>query len=330
MCAASSKWLFATVLFTAPAAWADGRDVATSRTLAIEGLRLAQSGKCAEAIEKLARAEKLHHAPTTLEGLGACKIALGHIVDGTEDLRRVTLEHLPDHAPPPFKAAQAKARTALEQALPRIAKVRIDVVGPAPADAAVTVDGTPVSSAALGVEGPFDPGAHTIEATATGYKPTSTHVQIAEGGTQTVTLTLERAPESTPIVVVHERRVSTTTHRSYVPAGIAFALAGGSAIAGAIFGGVAIAKNNDLFATCGGTTCSPAQQGAFNDVSTFATVSTVTFVIAGVAAAAGIVLVAVAPRHVDGSAEGGTSRWRRVETVALRVAPSGLWLGGTF
>lgn len=301
------------MLVTAPAAWADSAaDVATSRTLAVEGLRLAQSGKCAEAIEKLARAEKLHHAPTTLEGLGACKVALGHLVDGTEDLRRVTLEHLPDHAPPAFKAAQSKARAALEQALPRLAEVRIDVVGPAPADASVTVDGTSVPVAAIGVERPFDPGAHTIEATAAGYKRTSTQVQIPEGGKQTVTLTLEREVQAP---VVHEKHSVTT--RSYVPAGIAFALAGGSAIAGGIFGGVALVKRNDLEATCGGTACSPAQQATFDQISTLATISTVTFVVAGVAAVAGIVLVALAPRHT-------------VETVSLRVAPGGLWLGGSF
>ena len=312
MCAARSTWLLASVLVTAPAAWAQGgADVATARTLGTEGLRLAQSGKCAEAIEKLARAEKLHHAPTTLEGLGECKIALGHVVDGTEDLRRVTLEHLPPHSPAVFKAAQADARAALERALPRIAKVRIDVAGAT--DASVTVDGVAVPGAAIGVERPFDPGAHTIEATAAGYKPISQHVQVAEGGTQTVTLTLERLPESTPIT--HERHTVTT--RSYVPAGVAFALAGGSAIAGAIFGGLAIAKKNDLVAICGGTACSPAQQGAYDELGTFATVSTVTFVVAGVAAVAGIVLVALAPRHT-------------IETVSLRVAPSGMWLGGTF
>ena len=311
MCAASSKWLVAAVLFAAPAVWADSAaDVATSRTLAVEGLRLAQSGKCAEAIEKLARAEQLHHAPTTLEGLGACKIATGHIVDGTEDLRRVTLEHLDSRAPAAFKAAQVKAKSALEQALPRIAKVRIDVVGPA--DASVTVDGAAVPGAAIGVERPFDPGAHTIEASAAGWKATSQQVQIGEGGTQTVTLTLERAEAATPN---RERHVRVT--RSYVPAGVAFALAGGSGIAGAIFGGLALAKKNDLIATCGGTACSPAQQSEFNEASAFATTSTVTFVIAGVAAVAGVVLVAFAPRHT-------------IETVAVRVAPTGLWLGGTF
>lgn len=314
MCATLSRWLFASLLFAAPAAWADGSaaDVGTARTLGTEGLTLAQAGKCTEAIEKLSRAEKLHHAPTTLEGLGECEIALGHIVDGTEDLRRVTLERLGPRAPAVFKEAQAQARAALARALPRIAKVRIDVVGAT--GASVTVDGAAVPDAAIGVERPFDPGAHTIAATAAGYKPVSTQVQIAEGGTQTVTLTLERAPEiTTP--VVHERH--TITKRSYLPAGIAFALAGGSAIAGGIFGSIVVVRTNDLAASCPGNVCSPAQRGNWNELGTFATVSTVTFIVAGVAAVAGIVLVALAPRRV-------------VETASVRASPSGLWLEGTF
>ncbi|HEY2366736.1 MAG TPA: hypothetical protein VGH87_10130 [Polyangiaceae bacterium] len=315
MCASLSRGLFAAVLFAAPAAWAGGSaaDVATARSLGMEGLRLAQSGKCAEAIEKLKRAEQLFHAPTTLEGLGECEIAVGRIVDGTEDLRRVTLEHLGPRAPAVFRAAQSDARAALARALPRIAKVRIDVVGVAPADASVTVDGEIVPSAAIGVERPFDPGAHTIAATAAGYKPFTTHAQIAEGGTQTVTLTLERAPEATPIVHEHH----TVTKRSYAPAGIAFGLAGGTAIAGAIFGSIVIVRTNDLAASCPGNVCPSTLQGSWNEIGTFATISTVTFVVAGVAAVAGIVLVALAPRHT-------------IETVSMRASPSGLWLEGTF
>lgn len=286
-----------------------------ARELGTEGLRLAVSGDCAAAVEKLARAEKLHHAPTTLERLGECEVALGRVVEGTEHLRRVTRERLPARSPAVFVAAQARARKELKRALPLMAKVRIDVVGPGPSDVSLKIDGEPVSSAVIGLERPFDPGSHTIEASAAGYAASSSHVQIAEGGTQTVTLTLVAEPK----VVRHEEQPKpiVTTRRNYVPAWIAFGLAAGSAIAGGVFGGVAIAKKNDLVAACGGTACSPAQRGAFDQLDAFATVSTVTFVVAGVAAVAGIVLVAAAPR-------------RTVETVSLRVAPTGVWLGGTF
>src|SRR3954453_9105269 len=44
-------------------------DTAAARTLAVEGMKLAEAGKCAEAIEKLTRAERLHHAPIILSKL---------------------------------------------------------------------------------------------------------------------------------------------------------------------------------------------------------------------------------------------------------------------
>ncbi len=309
-------WLLASALVVTPA-WAQdsAADMAMARDLGTEGLRLAASGNCAAAVDKLSRAEKLHHAPTTLGRLGECEVALGRVVEGTEDLRRVARERLPARSPAVFVAAQARARKELERALPLIAKVRIDVVGPAASDVSLKVDGALVSSAALGVERPFDPGSHTIEASAAGYATGSTRVQIAEGGTQAVTLTLVAEPKVVGRQEPHAPPVATK--RNYVPAWIAFGLAAGSAVVGGVFGGVAIAKKNDLVGVCGGTTCSPAQRGAFDELSAFATVSTIGFVVAGVAAAAGVVLVAVAPR-------------RTVEAVSLRVAPTGFSLGGTF
>jgi hypothetical protein len=122
------------------------------------------------------------------------------------------------------------------------------------------------------------------------------------------------SPEATT-PIVHEKH--TITKRSYLPAGIAFGLAAGSAIAGGIFGTIVIVRTNDLAASCPNNVCSPAQQGTWNETRTFATISTVTFVIAGAAAVAGIVLVALAPKRV-------------VETASVRASPSGLWLEGTF
>src|SRR5271170_3045450 len=49
-------------------------DLAMARALGTEGVRLADAGDCAAAIPKLIDAEKLYHAPTTLERLGECEI----------------------------------------------------------------------------------------------------------------------------------------------------------------------------------------------------------------------------------------------------------------
>ena len=295
-------------------------DVAAARALGTEGLRLAESGNCAAAVDKLKRAEELHHAPTTLERLGECQISLGHYVDGTESLRRVVREHIPDGSPPVFFAAQTRANEALEKALPHLAKVRIEVSGPPPDAVTLTIDGAPASNATLGVERPIDPGAHTVEATAKGWKPASAKFKLDKGGARVVALTLEPNPNEpkveTPLVPVGPSTV-TVTKRNYVPAIVDFGVTGVALVLGGVFGGVALAKKNDLVASCGGTTtCRSAQRPAFDDVTTFANISTVSFVVAGVAAATGVVLMLIAPKRTV------------IEHVA--VSPFGAWITGTF
>jgi hypothetical protein len=58
-------------------------NIAAARTLGIQGVQLAEAGKCPEAIEKLTRAEALHHAPTILGRLGECQVNVGEVVIGT-------------------------------------------------------------------------------------------------------------------------------------------------------------------------------------------------------------------------------------------------------
>src|SRR5687767_8654904 len=177
-------------------------NIAAARSLGIQGVQLAESGKCAEAIEKLQRAESLYHAPTILGRLGECQVTVGQIVLGTENLNRVVREQLPPNAPNAFKAAQERAAKVLETALPRIARLTV-IIEPADAKASVTVGGSPVPSALIGVERPTDPGKRAVVATAPGFLEATTEVELAEGARQTVTLKLvpdPNAPTVAPVV----------------------------------------------------------------------------------------------------------------------------------
>src|ERR1700742_765865 len=102
-------------------------DTAAARTLAVEGVKLAQAGKCDEAVDKLERAEKLHHAPLVLASLGECKVSQGKLVEGTEMLRRVIREPLPDHPSPLLTKALEHAQTTLDAAAPKIGRLIISV-----------------------------------------------------------------------------------------------------------------------------------------------------------------------------------------------------------
>src|SRR3954468_21524420 len=81
-------------------------NTAAARTLGVEGVQLADAGKCPEAIEKLTRAEALHHAPTILGRLGECQVAVGQLGVGTENLNSVVREPLATNAPQVYRDAQ--------------------------------------------------------------------------------------------------------------------------------------------------------------------------------------------------------------------------------
>ena len=85
--------LFCTAVpFYAPAAQAEdasAAETAAARSLAVEGLRLAQANNCAEAVPKLEKAEKLYHSAVVAIRLGECYVSLGRLVEGTEILRKV-------------------------------------------------------------------------------------------------------------------------------------------------------------------------------------------------------------------------------------------------
>jgi hypothetical protein len=327
-----------------PKAWAaedDATETAAARSLAVEGIKLADAGKCADAIEKLARAEKLHHAPIPLSRLGECQIAQGKLVDGTENLRKVLREPLPPNPSPALVKARDRAQAALDSAKPKIAFLTIMVKGPPSNTAAtVTVDGQPVSSALLESERPSDPGEHVIEATAQGFLKGTARVTLGVGDKQSVTLKLETDPNYVPPAPPGEpggapartggsletsasigRDAGTTgpaaaPNRS--PAYIAWAFGGAALAVGAGFGLVAIKGKNDLENKCVQNQCAAAYDGQLNSAKTAGTISTISFAVGAAGVALGTVLFITA-----GS---GSSERSAHASKAQRVVPRA-WVG---
>src|SRR5262245_59814903 len=257
-------------------------NVAAARSLGIQGVQLADAGKCPEAIEKLSRAESLYHAPTILGRLGECQVAVGQIVLGTENLNRVVREQLPANAPQAFKTAQQRAAKVLETALPRIAYLTV-LVEPAEAKPSVTVGGAPVPAALIGVERPTDPGKREIVATAAGYLPAKTEVDLAEGGRQAVTLKMmpdpnapvvAATPAATPAPAQPSQNPPTDQSSkggsktlSYVMLGV-----GGVGLAvGGVTGFMALSKKNDL--DCPNNTCVGEEGDKLDSANSLALVS---------------------------------------------------------
>ena len=275
-------------------------NVAAARSLGIEGVQLAEAGKCTEAIEKLTRAESLYHAPTILGRLGECQVNVGQIVIGTENLNRVVREQLAPNAPKAFKDAQARAQKALDAALPRISHLTV-LVEPKEATISVTVSGVAVPAALIGVERPTDPGSHEVVATAPGYITQRSTIVLAEAGRETVTLRLpidpnaaKEAPPVTPVAAAApvEPPPAPPPQASQGTRTFAYVLIG-TGVAGVAVGGItgamALSKKGDL--DCPQNHCTGAEADKLDSARTMATLSTIGFAVGIPAAAVGTVLL---------------------------------------
>jgi hypothetical protein len=294
-------------LLLATPAWAQdasAENVAAARTLGIQGVQLADAGKCDQAIEKLSRAESLYHAPTILGRLGECQVAVGQIVLGTENLNRVVREQLAPNAPQAFRTAQDRARKALDAALPKIAYLTV-TVEPRDAKPEVKVGGVPVSSALIGVERPTDPGTHEVVATAPGYLEAKSSVTLAEAGHQSVTLTLVPDPNAkaaapppetippggtlTPPPGAQPPPVAEESGGSKTLAYVLLGVGGVGIVAGSITGIMAIGAKGDL--DCPQNRCVGREGKDLESAKTIALVSTISFAVGLPAAAVGTVLL---------------------------------------
>jgi hypothetical protein len=298
-------------------------DMGAARALGQEGVKLAEAGNCSEAVEKLARAEKIFHAPTTLGRLGECQVSLGKLVEGTENLNRLSREALAPTAPQAFKEAQERGRKVLAEAKPRIAKLKIAVAAPAGVAFVVKLDGELVPHANLNTDRPADPGEHIIEASAQGYKTASAKVRLADAAIDSVALTLEVDPNAPKVVAAEgpAPAAPTATPRSRTPAYVALGVGAVGLGVGAITGILALGKKSDLDSACKDKICpSSAQKDTIDSGKTLGTVSTVGFVVGIVGAGVGAVLLLN-----GGSSSASTSvasNPLRIKVGSARVEPA--------
>jgi hypothetical protein len=322
---------------------ASAPDKAAARELGIAGIQLADKGDCPGAIAKLQKAAELYAAPTIVERLGECQIAVGKLVAGTESLQSVLHQDLGPAPNPVFVEAQKRAQKVLDAARPRIAKVVIHVTGPRPEDASVMVDGDRVPSALLDAERPTDPGAHQVVASAPGFKETSASVMLAEGARSEVTLALEPsaapAAPGAPIVPVAPTTFPTPTHETTPTTQPSSGGAGGRSLAlpiasflvgaaglavGATFGILAINKKSSLDSVCIDKTCPTQSQSDIDSLNTTATISTVGWVVGGIGVGGSLLLLL--------ATGGGPKEPAAPAHAALRpvIGPSSLGFGGSF
>lgn len=199
------RWLsvFVVVLFlpavaSVARAQAAEESVAAARSLASQGASAFDAGRFTEALDLFTRAESLVHAPPHILYMARSAEKLGRLVQAREFYIRIIREQLPKNAPQAFRDAQTAANAEVGRIEPRIASIVIRVTVPQEATPNVTLDGSPVSAALLGVPFPVDPGKHKLVATAPGMEAGQAEVTLAEAEKREVELVLEPSTTVTP------------------------------------------------------------------------------------------------------------------------------------
>lgn len=324
-------------------------DRSTARTLAVEGQVALDKNDFATAEDRFTRANALVHAPTLMLGMARARVGLGKLLSAQEIYNTILREGVPAGAPPAFARALDDAKKEVAALAPRVPSITIVVKGAASAD--VTIDGKAVPPAAIGVKRSADPGKHIIKAIAAGMAPFEVTVTIGEGKNETVTVELKpqgavvpppvKPPQDKPKeppkgdvkpvkpapATSEPPKSQAANNRGSLQRTLGFAgigVGGAALIMGAVTGGLALGKHGDLKEQCPNGTCPESAFGTLDSYHLMGTLSTVGFVVGGVFAATGVVLVATAPKAKTGApAKQGV--W-----ISPVVSPSYLGVEGSF
>jgi hypothetical protein len=296
---------------------------AAARAAATEGVQLLEQGRYAEALDRLRRAEALVHAPTHLLYIARAQVKLGLLVEASETYVKIGRETLPPDAPRAFVEAQQSAAVEGKELDSRIPTLLIRVEGAGAREATVTMDGTPLPAAMIGLAAPVNPGVRVLRALAKDGTSVEARVKLGPGAHETAVLVLRAPsppsagptpgapglPPPNPPPTAEEGE--PTTHGPELGRMLGWAALGlGIAGLGVGAGFVVInrSKRSDANDLCPGGLCPLADKNQIQSLDqqadTAATVSWVAFGVGGAALVTGIVLLLTS----SGAKKNGVSR----------------------
>ncbi len=321
-------------IFCAPfVATAQSSDVALAEALFQDGRRLMLAQRYDEACPKFEESYRLVKKLGTLLNLGTCHDKQGKTASAWGELTEAVL--LAKEAGE--KQRVEYARKLVDDLEKRLSKLVVEVPN-APTDAEVKVDDAPIGRAAWGTPIPLDPGEHRVVVVAPGFEAWEKTVTLTkEPGTLRIEAPalkpakVEAAPETrrNPPVAAPVETASPGTNTAQLVSGVVIGGLGLVSIGvGSYFGIATFDKQSESEDHCVETRCDAAGVALREDAATFATVSTATFVVGGVAVAGGLVLALTAVDWSEGGKEPVGSAWLPCPWVSAEGA--GLALGGAF
>jgi hypothetical protein len=215
------------------------------------------------------------------------------------------------------------SREALARLAPAAPEITVSLPAGAPAPAEVTIDGGPLATG-LGAPARVDPGEHVIRARGADGATMEKRVKVAAGDRRTVEIALAAAAITPP---PREEGAGPSARRI-----AAFATGGAGVaalVAGAVTGGLAVAKKGVVDDNCGAgigvkdpSACNAQGLSAADGMKTLGLASTVLLCVGGAAAATGVVLFATEPRASE----------KKTAAIHVRaeLAPGGVIVRGRF
>ncbi|MGH7329643.1 MAG: PEGA domain-containing protein, partial [Polyangiaceae bacterium] len=299
---------------------------AAAQALFDQARTLMQSGKLAEACAKFAESNRLSPGAGTMLNLGACYEKNGQTASAWATYA--------DAASAADKANRkdwaTRAKTRMAALAPDLSKLTITVPVESKVDGLeVKRDDVVVGETSWGVAIPVDPGAHVVSASAPGYKPWTTNVQIgakkAEVAASVPPLQIDPAAAAQPPgdeppasrvlpppAAPPPEESSRGDAQRYVGVGVGAVGVVGIGL-GAVFGILASSKKSDAAKDCNAdlSACNDTGVQSMDSARSRATISTVGFIAGGALLAAGVVLFVTAPKGAE------------PKTVGIGVTPNG-------
>jgi hypothetical protein len=267
------------------------QELETARSLYKQGKELRASGDLRGALEKFQAAHALGNTPVTGIELARTYVLVGRIVEAREVC--LYIARMPVAPDETEKSAEARAEAikVADDLKPRIPTLVVRVKGLVPGEAVhVSIDGTLVPDAAMSEPQKVNPGKHTVIVRAGDGREVEGVPDAAEGQAAEVALTLPApapAPPLAPAPAPPPPLVESPPS-PLVKIGVSVAAVAGAV--GVLAGLVALNKRSELNQACNQTLCDSAHGGA-GDLATaysWATVSTVSFAVAGAGVATAV------------------------------------------
>lgn len=293
---------------------------AAAARLADEGFDLLEQQRCDEALESFRKADETLHSPMFVVFMARAERCLGRLVEAERHLRGVVREKLADYAPDSFWQAKQTAQQELAKLEPHIPKWTLRLEGARLSEASILLDGEPVEATKLGTAQSIDPGHHVVQAETLDGRTGKASFDAVEGKTVEVEIDVGEPLTDDHGLPPDESADEPSWDGGYLPAGIAYGFGGAGLVVGAITGGIFVGRANDLKDKCPNDQCPPEEEEEGDAVRTLGTISTVGFVVAGVGAVAGTILL-----FTVGGAEESAG-----ELAKVRAGPGGLLLQGRF